>query len=106
MYRPPSGDMKKFSEEIENILSKLPNKNSFILGDYNVNFHDLSHKCDHNFEELVIFNGFIPLISIATNNKPGCSKTCIDNILTNQSPTAILSSGKLAGKTRNHSPIF
>ena len=48
----------------------------------------------------------MPLISIATNHKPGCSKTCIDNIMTNQSPTAILNSGKLAGKTRNHSPIF
>ena len=55
-----------------------------------------------NFEELVISNGFIPRISIATNHKPGCSKTC----MTNQSPIAILSSGKLAGKTRNHSPIF
>ena len=47
-----------------------------------------------------------PLKSIATNHKPCCSKTCIDNIMTNQSPTAKLSSGKLAGKTLNYSPIF
>lgn len=106
VYRPPNGDMNKFNEEIENILCKLPNKNSYILGDYNVNLHDLSSKCDQNFEELVISNGYIPLISIATNHKPGCSKTCIDNIITNQNPKAILTSGKFAGKTRNHSPIF
>ena len=87
-------------------MSKRPNKNSYILGDYKVHLHDLSHKCDQNFEESVISNGFMPLKSIATNHKPGCSKTCIDNIMTNQSPTAKLSSGKLAGKTLNYSPIF
>ena len=106
VYRPPNGDINKFNEEIENILLKLPNKNSYILGDYNVNLHDLSNKCDQNFEELVISNGYTPLISIATNHKPGCSKTCIDNIITNQNPNAIIFSGKLSGKTRNHSPIF
>ena len=106
VYRPPNGDMSKFNDEIGNILLKLPSQNSYILGDYNINLHDLSRKQDQNFEELIVSNGYTPLVSIATNHKPGCSKTCIDNIITNQTPNCILASGKFSGKTRNHSPIF
>ena len=106
VYRPPSGDLHKFNEELENILLRLPNKNSYILGDYNVNIHGLSNKGDQKFEELFVSNGYIPLVSIATNHKLGCSKTCIDNIFTNQASNMVLGSGKFTGKAKNHSPIF
>ena len=54
--RPPSGDIEEVNKEIELILSKLPSKNSFILGDYNINMLDLNTKGQADFEETVISN--------------------------------------------------
>ena len=79
LYRPPNGDIKLFNDEFESILNKLPNKNVYITGDFNINLH----KIDNNaakFEENFISFGFSPLISLATHEQPHCEKTCIDNI--------------------------
>ena len=81
VYRPPSGDIKEFNKEIELILSKLPSKNSFILGYYIINRLDLNTKGQADFEKIVISNGYLPLISVYTHHQPGCRKTCIDNII-------------------------
>ena len=35
------------------------------------------------FESIMLTNGFLPLISIHTHEKPGCNKLCIDNVFTN-----------------------
>ena len=106
VYRPPNGDIDTFNKEIDKILLKLPHKNTYILGDFNVNLHDLSNKGYLKFEEQVISSGYMPLISIATHHKQGCSKTCIDNIITNYNPNMILASGRISGKSKNHSPVF
>ena len=106
VYRPPNGDIDLFNKEIDKLLLKIPGKINYILGDFNVNLHNLSNKGSLKFEEQVISAGYMPLISIATNHKQGCTKTCIDNIITNHSPSMILSSGRISGKARNHSPIF
>ena len=73
-YRPPSGDIEEFNKEIELILSKLPSKNCFILGDHNINMLDLNTKGQADFEETVISNGYLPLISISTHHQSGCQK--------------------------------
>ena len=36
IYRPPSGNLASFNEEFESIISNLPDKNCYLLGDYNV----------------------------------------------------------------------
>ena len=71
-----------------------------------VDLLDLKTKAKMEFEETIISNGYIPLISISTNHQPGCKKTCIDNILTNQCAGNILASGKIAGKISTHIGIF
>ena len=106
VYRPPSGDIEECNKEIELILSKLPSKNSFILGDYYINMLDLNTKGQADFEETVISNGYLPLISISTHHQPGCQKTCIDNIISNQPVGNILASGTIAGQTSKHVGIF
>ena len=62
VYRPPSGEIEEFNKEIELILSKLPSKNSYILGDYNINMLNLNTKGQSDFEETVISNSYLPLI--------------------------------------------
>ena len=54
LYRPPSGDLKLFNKELEAIMSKLSDKNCYILGDYNVNLLNLNTKSQQDFEEIVI----------------------------------------------------
>ena len=106
VYRPPSGDIEEFNKEIELILSKLPSKKSYILGDYNINMLDLNTKGQADFEETVISNGYLPLISISAHHQPGCQKTCIDNTISNQPVGNILASGTIAGQTSKHVGIF
>ena len=106
LYRPPSGDLRLFNIELEVIISKLSDKNCYILGDYNVNLLNLNTKSQQDFEEIVISNGYCPCISISTHQQSGCEKTCIDNIITNQAPQNIHISGKISGQTSKHSGIF
>ena len=83
---------------------KLPDKN--ILGDYNVNLLDINKGAQADFKEILISNGYCPLISISTHQQPGCKRTCIDNIMKNQIPQNVLTSGKITGKISTHSGIF
>ena len=106
LYRPPSGDLRLFNIELEAIISKLSDKNCYILGDYNVNLLHLNTKSQQDFEEIVISNGYCPCISIFTHQQSGCENTCIDNIITNQAPQNIHISGKISGRTSKHSGIF
>ena len=63
---------------------------------------DLNTKGQAGFEETVISNCYLPLISISTHHQPGCQKTCIDNIISNQPVGNILASGTIAGQTSKH----
>ena len=67
---------------------------------------DLNTKGQAEFEETVISNGYLPLISISTHHQSGCQKTCIDNIISNQHVGNILASGTIAGQTSKHVGIF
>ena len=58
------------------------------------------------FEGSVDDQSFLPVISIATNHKTGCKKTCIDNIISNQDPQNIAASGKFSTAMSSHSGIF
>ena len=105
IYRPPSGNIHLFNEELLHIMTQLPDKNVYILGDFNINLHSLNTPISQQYEENIITSGYFPLISIATHARPNCEKTCIDNILCN-SPDNIIVSGTLSDRSLHHSPIF
>ena len=104
VYRPPSGDLNIFNQVFGEILDKLPNKNVYINGDFNINLHKLDNYA-HAFEDTFIPRGYAPLISIATHEQPQCEKTCIDNIFSN-SFDHITCTGTLSDKLSHHHPIF
>ena len=66
----------------------------------------MNTKGQADFEETVISNGYLPLISISTHHQSGCQKTCIDNIISNQPVGNILAFGTIAGQTSKHVGIF
>ena len=105
VYRPPSGDPDQFIKELKKILGAAQKKSIYIMGDFNMDLHNLSNKHAHEYEELLLTSCFTPLISIYTHEKPGCRKTCIDNIHTNNSDNVIIS-GTMHERLSHHLPIF
>ena len=105
IYRPPSGSMESFNSELQKILDSLKSKNAFILGDYNINLHNMQDTLSQDYEEMIIAEGFIPSIAVATHEKPMCQKTCIDNILCNSFEDLILT-GSIPNHVSHHHPIF
>ena len=104
VYRPPSGDVDIFNAEFEQLVNQLPNKNVYIHGDFNINLH----KTDKNttaFEKVFISNGYAPLISLATHERPHCEPSCIDNIFCNNI-NHITCTGTITDKLSHHLPIF
>ena len=102
IYRPPSGNLLEFYNELECLLTELPNKNVQICGDFNI---DLLSKNNNEFEHLIFEKNLIPTISLATHEKPGCAPSLIDNILINSTQNLNLS-GILESKVSHHHPIF
>ena len=67
---------------------------------------DLNTKGQADFEETVISNSYLPLISISTHYQSGCQKTCIDDIISNQHVRNILASATIGRQTSKHVGIF
>ena len=104
VYRPPNGDMHKFIEEFNLIISNCP-KNTYIMGDFNIDLHNLDNDNSNAYEEIILTNDFYPLISIPTHCKPGCRDTCIDNVITN-CRESVLESGTVDESVSHHKLIF
>ena len=104
LYRPPGGLERDAIRELEEILSELPDKNVTLLGDFNFNILDKSY-ISSRFEDTLYSNNMIPVISVATHEKPGCDPTLIDNILTNSTDN-LIAAGVLEGRVSHHFPIF
>ena len=105
IYRPPSADFYKSLEELAYILQQLPKKFTHIIGDFNVDLHKDTSCEVKEFESIMLTNGFLPLISIHTHEKPGCNKSCIDNVFTN-SINDYITSGTISKIISHHLPIF
>jgi hypothetical protein len=105
MYRPPNGSTNEFLEEFQLLIKQLPPQNTYIMGDFNLDLLNSNDKNTSKFEEMFLSQGLSPLISTATHEKPGCRKTCIDNIFTSDIGN-ISTSGTLGDKLSHHSPIF
>lgn len=104
VYRPPSGNIEIFLQKFESMLEKLP-ANSYVIGDFNIDLHNMLPKSHQNFENILMTNSFSPLISGATHSRINCTSTSIDNILTNSNPRDIVVSGQL-DPLKDHSPVF
>ena len=92
VYRPPSGNADAFQSELSDILSGLPADHTVhILGDFNVDLLSEGNHDKTEFENVIFTAGFTPLISTHTHHRNNCRKTCIDNIITNNSEQVIVS---------------
>ena len=105
LYRPPNGSVEGALLELSHILENAPRKLAFVMGDFNIDLHDDHSRTLCNLEEITLTTGFVPLISLPTHHKPGCRETCIDNILTNDVDSIIIS-GTIEDRLSHHSPIF
>ena len=90
------------SQEIDVLMKNLPSENVIVTGDYNINL--LSPSCK-SFEEIMLSNNLITMISLATDKKPGCTPSLINNILLNSTEDRI-ASGILQSRVSHHSPVF
>jgi hypothetical protein len=105
IYNPPSGEDSKFIVEFKNLLQKCPTKNLKIMGDFNFDLLKLQGENCKAFEELILEHGIYPLISVYTHAKPNCRKSCIDNILSNN-PSSVLISGTVDLDSSHHRAVF
>ncbi len=106
VYRPPSGEINKFLDTLNWILTNLPKNNIKILGDYNIDLLKDSATSTQAFETLFLQNGFAPIISIPTHERHNCKSSCIDNILTNNIESVIISGTLNDNRIGDHIPIF
>ena len=105
IYRPPNSNPHDFNLEYDKILSELNGKKAYILGDFNINLLNISSTHEEQLEQTIFSRGFTPTISIPTHQMPHCSRTCIDNIHTNDIDSTIVS-GVISDKISHHHPIF
>ena len=101
IYRPPSGLIKDFLNEWEGILKELPEENVIVMGDFKIDLLQPST----DFEGILYSNNMIPIITMATHEKPGCKPSLIDNIFINTS-SSLYSAGILESRISHHSPVF
>ena len=104
LYRPPSGNIVAALDELSCILKNAPPR-AYIAGDFNVNLHNPNSNVIEQYEQAVFSQGFYPLISVMTHEQPGCTPSCIDNIITNDLDN-VISSGVIKDKITHHHPVF
>ena len=85
IYCHPGGDIKQFTEQLENTLSKMENdktiKHNIITGDFNIELIKFDLNCNTNeYLKLntILKNGFIPTILLPTGVT---SHTCTLNLI-------------------------
>ena len=107
-YRPPNGDPKNFSKELDKIHRILckEDKKIILMGDFNMDC--LKCRDDKNIDEFyqnVFKNGMFPIINKPTRvNARSC--TAIDNIFINTLFGTQFTSGIIKTDISDHFPIF
>ena len=86
IYRPPSGDVTRYFESLENLMSSIVHRNYrsiIISGDFNLDLlnSDNDNNCS-NFSNIMFCNSFIPIITRPTRVTEN-SFSLIDNIFIN-----------------------
>ncbi|XP_065658746.1 uncharacterized protein LOC136083274 [Hydra vulgaris] len=107
-YRPPEGDITKFSNFLNEIFLKINDKgkNIFFIGDLNIN--SLNYK--ENAVTKLFFDNLFQLCILPIINKPTritpTSVSAIDNILTNTFLESSLKAGIIKTDLLDHFPIY
>ena len=104
LYRPPNGNLEKALDELSSILD-IASKQTHIAGDFNIDLHGTNSKCIQDYENVIFSKGFFPTISTITHEKPGCKPSCIDNFITNDIESVIVS-GTIPNSISHHFQIF
>jgi len=76
LYRPPSGNKQSFSDNLNDWITTLNNRDLYIAGDFNLNIYNTDKAY---FDTIEANTGLKPCISDVTRVATG---SCIDNILT------------------------
>ena len=111
IYKPPSTDIKRFNEILNNLLLKIKNdfKNAqdvILLGDININLlKHTSHNDTQHYLDTLLENGYMPLINLPTRITEN-SATLIDHILTNINDLDSLETAVITSHISDHLPIF
>ena len=106
-YRHPNTNLDSFSEYLQEILSSpaVSNKQTFILGDFNVNLLNYnSHTPTTNYVNSLFSKQFLPYI-IHPSRASEDSSTLIDNIFANISDSETVS-GNILIQITDHFPQF
>ncbi|XP_065679861.1 uncharacterized protein LOC136094168 [Hydra vulgaris] len=107
-YRPPDGDITKFSNHLKQIFNKnnSEQKKLFCIGDINIDClqYDKHAKTNFFFDEML--QHYIFPIIINPTRVTQSSVTSIDNILTNAVLDVTLKAGIIKTDISDHFPIF
>ena len=86
VYRPPSGNVERFIETMENVLGKIWNKAKVeynMIGDININWLARGNRETKLYKEFCKRAGFTALITNDTHYSKGTdSSSCLDHIMT------------------------
>ena len=105
VYRPPSGNITLFNDEMAQVLSKIGTTEAYIMGDYNVDLlKSGTQRQTSDFLEGFYTGGFYPLVSLPTRLTDRTA-TLIDNFMTNNLEKE-LTSGLVTIRVSDHLPIY
>ena len=105
VYRPPSGNVAAFKEQMGQVLSKIGRKEAYIMGDFNIDLlKSHTHQQSSDFLEGFYSGGFYPVVSLPTRITD-TTATLIDNIFTNNLERQV-ESGLVTVRVSDHLPVY
>ena len=105
LYRPPEGSIDAFFEILSGITEQLPEKELWILGDFNIDFLKRTDPKTKKLIEFLRINSLRQHINGPTR-LTGFSRSCIDLAISNVPINLIVSSGTLVDIISDHMPIY
>ena len=112
IYRPPSGSMVEFNNDLENNILPyfLRDYKLLMCGDINMNLFNPYRNCQiENYKNILLGRNFFPIINKATHytpNNPITKFSLIDQIWSNFICGPIIFSGTINYMITDHLPIF
>ena len=104
IYRPPNTHFELFLNKFELILNSVkPKQETYIIGDFNINFLDSMTNNTLSFQNTLYSHCFYPLITALTRITVTTS-SLIDNIFTNTSEPH--NNGIVVSDFSDHFPIY
>ena len=105
IYRYHDGDLKLFTNELNNIIETINYKDIIVLGDININLADLNTAEQNAYLDNLLANGFVSFMNLPTR-VTSQSKTCIDHIFVRSNDLSQYESALLHLDITDHYPII